>query len=117
MGSGFLEYGGYLGFAFPFLLIVALLLYYCARRAVWKYGKRRAGANPAFCPSSAALGTILLFAQTFYRPSVEYAVEAQQEVDLEEDDSADPETPAKQLERQLRRIRRGETVDRLVWRL
>ena len=117
MGLGFLEYGGCLALALPFLLIVAILLYYCARRSAWRCGRRRAGANPAFCPSSAALGTILLFAQIFYRPSVAYVAEARQEVDLDEDDAGDPETPARELERQLRRIQRGETVDRLVWRL
>jgi hypothetical protein len=53
----------------------------------------------------------------FYRPSVACAVEARLEVDAEEDDAGDPETPAKALERQLRRIRRGEPVDRLILRL
>jgi hypothetical protein len=117
MGSVSLEYCGYLVLALPFLLIVAIVLYYCVRRAVWKCGKRRAGASLAFCPSAAALGTILLFAQVFYRPSIAYVAEAQLEVDMDEDDAGDPEKPARELERQLRRIRRGETVGRLVWRL
>jgi hypothetical protein len=117
MGLGFLEYAGYLALSLPFLLIVAILLYYCARRAVWKRGKRRTRANPAFCPSSAALGTILLFAQVFYRPSVACVAEVRQEMDVDEDDAGEPETPAGELERQLRRIRRGEREGRLVWRL
>lgn len=117
MGSGFLVYCGYLALALPFLAVAAILLHYCARRMVWRRRKRRVGANPGFCPSSAALGTILLFAQTFYRPSIAYVVEVRQEVDVEEDDAGDPDAPARQLERQLRRIRRGEPVDRLVLRL
>lgn len=117
MGSGFLEYCGYLGFALPFISIVAILLHYGFRRLAWRRGKRRGRPNLGFCPSSAAMGTILLFAQIFYRPSVAYVVEARQEADADEDDEGDPETPARLLNRQLRRIRRGEPVDRLVLRL
>jgi hypothetical protein len=42
---------------------------------------------------------------------------AREKADVEEDDEGDPETPAKQLSRQLKRIRRGEVVERLVLRL
>jgi hypothetical protein len=37
--------------------------------------------------------------------------------DVDEDDQGGPETPLKHLHRQLRRIRRGEPVEQLVWRL
>jgi hypothetical protein len=117
MGSGFLEYCGYLALALPFASIVAILLHYGFRRSRWKRRKRRGRPNPGFCPSSAALGTILLFAQIFYRPSLAYVVEVRQEGDVDEDDEGDPEAPARRLDRQLRRIRRGEPVDRLVLRL
>ena len=60
---------------------------------------------------------MLLYAQVFYRPSVEYVLEEKQEQDVEEDDQSDPETPEKYLDRQLRRIRRGEPVDQLTLRL
>lgn len=109
--------GGDLASAFPFLAIFAILVHYFLQRAAWKSKQRRGHAKPGFYPSAAALGTILLFAQVFYRPSVAYAVEARLEVDAAEDDAGDPETPARALERQLRRIRRGEPVDRLVMRL
>lgn len=109
--------GGDLASAFPFLAIFAILVYYFLRRAAWRSKQRRGYTRPGFYPSAAALGSILLFAQMFYRPSVAYAVEARLEVDVEEDDAGDPETPAKALERQLRRIRRGEPVDRLILRL
>jgi hypothetical protein len=36
---------------------------------------------------------------------------------VEEDDEGDPETAAKELSRQLKRIRRGEAVERLVLRV
>ncbi len=66
-----------------------------------------------FCPSSIALGSILLFAQTFYRPSVEFILQEKQDEYMEEDDQGDPETPEKTLHRQLQKIRRGEPVERL----
>jgi hypothetical protein len=59
----------------------------------------------------------LQFVQFFYQQNVAYLLEAKQDEDADEDDSGDPETHAKQLHRQLRRIRRGEPVDRLVLRL
>ena len=56
---------------------------------------------------------MLLLVQVFYRPSMVHAVEARVQIDVEEDDSGDPETPPKLLHRQLKRIRRGEPVERL----
>ena len=53
----------------------------------------------------------------FHRPSVAYVVEARQEEDADEDDDGEPESLTKQLDRQLRKIRRGEPVERLVLRL
>jgi hypothetical protein len=117
MGFAFLDYGGYLAFALPFLAIAAILLHYGLRRVVGRRKKGRAGASRSFFPSSAALGTIVLFAQIFYRPSIAHVVEVRREVEVDEDNAGDPETPARELERQFRRIRRGERVDRLVWRL
>jgi hypothetical protein len=60
---------------------------------------------------------ILLFAQMFYRPTVSYVLEARQDEDADEDDQGDPESREKHLNRQLKRIRRGEQVDDLVLRL
>jgi hypothetical protein len=115
--SSALYYGCCFAFVLPYLTIAAALLHNSLRRARWKRGKKRRTLNPAFCPSSAALGTVLLFAHIFYRPSVAQIVESQRQIDVEEDDSGDPETPEKLLHRQLRRIRRGELVGRLSVRL
>lgn len=41
-------------------------------------------------------------------------VEAREHADVEDDDQGDPDTAAKQLSRQLKRIRRGEDVGDLV---
>ncbi len=73
--------------------------------------------NSGFCPSSSALGIALLFLQVFYRPSVANVVEIKQDEDVDEDDEGDPEGLTKQLNRQYKRIRRGEPVERLVLRI
>jgi hypothetical protein len=101
----------------PILAIVAILVHYQLRRALWRRNKRLGKKNPGFCPSSAAMGMALLFMQVFHRPSVAHVLEEKQDVDADEDDEGDPESLNNQLNRQLKRIRRGEPVDRLVLRL
>lgn len=103
--------------ALPLLTIVFVVLHYSLRRAAWKRAKRRGKKYRGFCPSTSAMGNALLFLQIFHRPSVAYVVEAKLDEEAEEDDNGGPETPEKQLHRQLRKIRRGERLDRLVLRL
>lgn len=101
----------------PFLAIIVLLAYYQLKRTTWKWNRRRGKRNPGFCPSSAALGTIFLFAQVFTRPSIAHVLEARLVEDADEDDDGDPDVPEKRLDRQLRRIRRGQPIDGLVLKL
>jgi hypothetical protein len=102
--------------ATPFLAIAALLVYYYLQRQPWmrttRVGKRLFGIQP----SAVGLGMAFLFLQAFWRPSVSHSIEIRQQADVEEDDEGEPETPTKELNRQLRRIRRGESVDTLVLR-
>jgi hypothetical protein len=104
-------------FASPFLAIVAILACYQIRRSVWRRKRRKGKRYLSFCPSSAALGATLLFLSVFYRPSVDFAIEASLQEEVEEDDQGDPEAPERHIAQQLRRIRRGERVETLVWRL
>ncbi len=69
--------------------------------------------------STEAAGAAFLFLSMAYRPNHAFVAKAQiqQEEDAEDDDEGGPDTPQKHLHRQLHRIRRGEAVDRLVWRL
>jgi hypothetical protein len=53
----------------------------------------------------------------FYRPSLEYAVESAQVEYTDDDDDGDPDTAARALHRQLKKIRRGEPVETLTVRL
>lgn len=100
----------------PSLLIGLILFHYQLRRAVWRRKRQQGKGSSCFCASSSALWMTLLFVQVFYRPSVEYVLAEHQDEDVEEDDNGDPATPEKQLNRQLKRIRRGEPVDRLILR-
>lgn len=103
--------------AAPFVAILAVLAHYAFKRAVWKRNRRRGKPASGFCPSSAALGVVFLFAQVFVRPSLDHVIEAVQHEKCDEDDEGDPATPEKHLHRQLRKIRRGETLERLVLKL
>jgi len=103
--------------AAPFGLIAAILGFHQIRRTKWvrktRTGRRLFGVQP----SAVGLGMAFLFLQAFWQPSLTHAIEVRRKVDVEEDDEGEPETTAKQLNRQLKRIRRGEAVDRLVLRL
>ena len=108
---------GFIAGGAPFWAIAAILVHYQLRRATWRRNRRQGKKIGGFCPSSAALGVALLFLGVFYRPSVANVVEVKLDQEADEDDRGDPETLAKQLNRQLKRIRRGETVDTLVLRI
>ena len=101
----------------PFLAIAAILAHYVWRRAAWRRGRRLGRKTLGYYPSAIALGMVLQFVEVFYRPSVDCVLETKQDEAAEEDDEADPETAAKELSRQLKRIRRGETVETLVVRV
>jgi len=103
--------------SFPLLAIVVIVGHYFLFRVLWRRNRRLGRRQFGFCPSSFALGMALQFMQVFYQPSVANVLEVKQDEDADEDDDGDPESLAKQLSRQLRRIRRGEAVERLVLRL
>jgi hypothetical protein len=92
----------------PFLTILVLLAYYQLKRATWKWNHRRGKRNLGFCPSSSALGVMLLFAQMLTRPSIGHVLQARQVEHADEDDNGDPDSPEKHLNRQLRKIRPGQ---------
>jgi hypothetical protein len=105
------------GLSLPYVAIVLILFHYALRRALFRRRKRLGRGRRGYYPSAFALGMAFQFMQVLTRPSVAYVLEEKQEEEAEEDDEGDPETLQKQLSRQLRRIRRGETVDRLVLRI
>jgi len=108
---------GSLASSAPFWAVAAILVHYQVRRAAWRRNRRHGKKIGGFCPSSAALGVALLFLGVFYRPSVANIVEVKLDQEADEDDSGDPDALTKELDRQLRRIRRGEPVENLVLRI
>ncbi len=102
---------------------VTWLLVFAAGMAIFRRpertGRRGPGRRRRLRAATAAAGAAFQFLAIAYRPSHAFMVKAQiqQEEDADEDDDGEPETPLKHLHRQLRRIRRGEPVDRLIWRL
>jgi len=93
----------------------------------WSHVFRRRKLNPEdaarivnVCSSSPdGMAAALLIMVIAHRPNHEFVAKAQirQTEDADDDDEGGPDTAKRNLMRQLRRIRRGETVDRLVWRL
>jgi hypothetical protein len=103
----------------PFVAILLILIYFYLARFLHSLPRPKGKKKRRFRPSTVALGMAFQFLQVFYRPSIAYVIEARQEADedADQDEDGDKETLTKQLHRQLRLIRRGEFVDRLILRL
>ena len=103
--------------AAPLVVIAAILGYQQICRLRWACAKRPGRRVFGIQSSAVGLGMAFLFLQSLWQPSLVHAIEVRQQVDVEEDDKGDPENLKKQLDRQLKRIRRGEEVEQLVLRL
>ena len=106
----------------PVTWLVAMMIV-----AGWSHVFRRPATKPedaarivrVGASSPDAMGSALLFLVMAHRPNHEFVAKARvrEQEDADDDDQGGPDTPQRHLMRQLRRIRRGEPVDRLVWRL
>jgi hypothetical protein len=90
--------------------------------SMWRRGTaKHAGPRRRGILRGAALdmGAAFLFLSAAYRPNHAFLVKAQirQVEDADEDDQGGPDSPLRSLHRQLRRIRRGEPVEQLRWKL
>ena len=83
---------------------------------IWKPKGSRRRSHFRILAANAALGMAFLPFAAIYRPRIIEVAKAQirQQEDADEDNNGDPDTPVRHLLRQLRRIRRGEEVDRLI---
>ena len=101
-------------YAFNALIILGCCFVFSARRFFWKrrerLGKRRRGFFPTYTAAGNALQTLQVIAQ----PRAEYVIEEKLEDEAEDDDDGDSSDPTKLLNRQLKKIRRGQVVDRLI---
>ena len=103
--------------AFP-----AFIVAFSLKRAIlrWRNRHRKQGRNCSmsksqtrFIASTFTLGFALQHLQALTHPNVEYVIEQQYDEAADEDDQGEPENTKTQLHRQLKRIRRGERVERL----
>jgi hypothetical protein len=106
---------------FPFLILTAIVAHFCLARLGRKGREEPNRRCSRLCTFGLALG--MAFVQlmlVFYQPDMVYVLSAAEEKAADEDESSDPDTPESRLRhfhRQLRRIRRGEPVERLVLRI
>ncbi|HEY6848211.1 MAG TPA: hypothetical protein VI320_18670 [Terracidiphilus sp.] len=106
---------------FPFLILIAIVAHFCLGRL----GRSRCEEPKRRCSRLCTFGLALgmAFVQLmceFYQPDMVYVLSTAQQEVADEDESSDPDTPESRLRyfhRQLRRIRRGEPVERLVLRI
>jgi hypothetical protein len=112
---GWLMLAGFLVFV-P--LAVAFIFFSLSRFGRWLRKRRRGGLQSKIYSMCLTAGIgFLQFVQTFYQPDLRNVISVIEEEDMDEDDQGDPNSPHKHLHRQLRRIRRGQHVDRLQVRL
>jgi hypothetical protein len=94
------------------ILLVLATLGIRASRTLSSYFKRR-----RFRRTGAAAGNALELLHVYIDPRVRHVIVQRLEEQAEDDGEDDIADPGKQLERQLRRIRRGEQLDRLTIRM
>ena len=93
------------------LLVLAILGFRAKRKVSFHSNRRR------FRFTGVAVGNALQILHVYVDPRVRYVIVQRLEEQAEDDGEDDLADPGKHLERQLRRIRRGEQVDRLTIRM
>ena len=96
------------------LAITVCCLVFYARRRLWRRRQRLGKANPGFFPTFTAAGNALQTLHAMTQQRVDYVLEEKFVDEADDDDEGGPPDPTKHLQRQLRRIRRGEKVDKLT---
>jgi hypothetical protein len=96
-------------YLFNGLVVVACWGLFCLRRFLWRR-RRRQGFYPTYTSAGNALHNLQAIAQ----PRVEYVIAEKLDDQADDDDEGEPNDPEKHLHRQLRRIRRGEKIERLT---
>jgi len=81
---------------------------------VFQRVRNRGQKRRDFYPSTYALGIAFQQIQQFVAPNTEYTIAEKLKEVAEEDGEGDSDDPARCLERQLRRIRRGERLETLT---
>jgi hypothetical protein len=103
---------GYVRGLYAFVLLCCVL--FGLRRFLWRRTKRQGRRNLGFCPTYTSAGNALQALQVMAQPRAGYVLTEKFDDTADDDDEGGPDTPDKHLHRQLRRIRRGEKVERLT---
>jgi hypothetical protein len=104
--------------AAPFLLLLLVSIFHFARKHLSRTTTKHGGKSSLGSTASIfTIGLALQNLEMLMRPNIEHVIEQKCEEETDEDESGDPDHPKAQLHRQLRRIRRGEHVDRIILRL
>jgi hypothetical protein len=103
------------------LAVAVFFAYFCFSRVLQRRRQRMGRRGSRLSGYGVALGLAFMqLVRVFYQPDLGYVLEAKMDEDADQDDSGDPDTPEgrlKHFHRQLRRIRRGEPIDRLELRM
>jgi hypothetical protein len=103
-------------FALNGLAILLGCIGFCVQRFLWRrrkrLGKRHLGFFPTFTAAGNALQTLQV--EIMAQPQVQYVLEEKLDDEADADEEGEQSELDKHLHRQLRRIRRGERVDRLT---
>jgi hypothetical protein len=98
----------------PILFAFAVIVSFFVQRIRWRHNVRRGKKNPGYYPTFAVLANAFQRLQRLAEPQLEYVLEEKSNDEADEDDQGEPADPIKHLDRQLRRIRNGEKLDRLT---
>ncbi len=105
------------GFLVLLPLLVALIFFTLSRLVRWQ-SKRKGSLQSKIYSMCLTVGIgFLQFVQTFYQPNLTHVLSAIEDDDADEDLNSDPDSPQKHLNRQLKKIRRGEHLERLEVKL
>jgi len=104
---------------FAMIIVAIALIALRIRTSITAHRRPRRRRRIGIVASNALIGLAFLPLSIIYRPSLLEVAKAQirQQEEVDEDRSGDPESPLRHLLRQLRRIRRGEEVERLSLRM
>jgi hypothetical protein len=108
-------YGPQAIFLLAILLVLLALRLRLRRKLQQNYRCKPKGRR--FRLTGAAIGNALQTVHVFVDPGVRYVIAEKLEEPSEDDGKDDPADPAIHLERQLRRIRLGEQIERLTIRM
>ena len=98
-------------FLMAFFAFVAVSFLF--QRLRYRIRKLLGKAHLGFYPTAASFGNALQALQIFVEPNVQQIIEEKLDEATDDDDEAGPDDPTAHLNRQLRKIRRGEPVDDL----